>query len=127
MELNREEHQSIWQTEELPFLPALASHQTADVCVIGAGIAGLTSAYELLKAGKSVVVLERGPLGMNETARTSAHLSNALDEQYYNLQRSHGKEGARLAADSHSKAIDEIERIVREEKIECEFRRVNGY
>ncbi|RYZ99103.1 MAG: FAD-dependent oxidoreductase, partial [Proteobacteria bacterium] len=71
--------------------------------------------------------LERGALGVNETARTSAHLSNALDEQYYNLQRVHGKEGARLAADSHTQAIDEIERIAREENIECEFKRVDGY
>ena len=127
MELSREEHESIWQTVDLPFLPALSSHQTADVCVIGAGIAGLTTAYQLLKEGKSVVVLERAGLGMGETSHTSAHLSNALDEQYYNLQRIHGKEGARLAAESHSAAISEIERIAREEKIDCGFKRVDGY
>lgn len=127
MELSREEHQSIWQTVDQPFLPALSSHQTADICVIGAGIAGLTSAYLLLKEGKSVVVLDRIGLGMGETAHTSAHLSNALDEQYYNLQRIHGKDGARLAAESHTAAIDEIERIARAENIECDFRRLDGY
>jgi hypothetical protein len=39
----------------------------------------------------------------------------------------HGKDGARLAAESHSKAINWIERVVREERIGCDFARLNGY
>jgi glycine/D-amino acid oxidase-like deaminating enzyme/nitrite reductase/ring-hydroxylating ferredoxin subunit len=95
--------------------------------VIGAGIAGLTVAYELLREGRSVVVLERGAIGQGQTGLTSAHLSNALDEGFVELQRLFGKEGARLAAESHAEAIDEIERIVGWEKIDCGFKRVSGY
>jgi glycine/D-amino acid oxidase-like deaminating enzyme/nitrite reductase/ring-hydroxylating ferredoxin subunit len=54
-------------------------------------------------------------------------LSNALDDGFERLQRWHGREGARLAADSHGAAIDLIEAIQRDEVIDCEFKRVNGY
>ena len=95
--------------------------------MVGAGIAGLTVAYALLKDGKSVVVLDDGLVGRGMTGRTTAHIVNALDDRYYELEKLHGEEGARLAAESHTAAIDFIERVVREEKIECEFERVDGY
>lgn len=57
-----------------------------DVCIVGAGIAGLSCAYRLLIQGKSVVVLDDGPIGGGETGRTTAHLSNALDDRYYELE-----------------------------------------
>ena len=99
----------------------------ADVCVIGAGISGLSIAYFLLAEGKSVVVLEDGPIGGGETSRTTAHLSNALDDRYFEIERLHGQEGARLAAGSHTAAIDTIERIVKKEQISCDFTRLDGY
>jgi glycine/D-amino acid oxidase-like deaminating enzyme/nitrite reductase/ring-hydroxylating ferredoxin subunit len=128
MTIGREESQSLWQEEiSFPFHPTLSSHQTADVCVIGAGIAGLTVAYQLLREGRSVVVLERGAIGQGQTGLTSAHLSNVLDEGFTELQRLHGKDGARLAAHSHGEAINEIQRICTRENIDCDFKRVDGY
>src|ERR1041385_5246492 len=97
------------------------------VCIIGAGIAGLTTAYLLVREGKSVVVLDDGPMGGGMTARTTAHLTNALDDRFYELERLFGEEGSRLAAASHTAAIDQVEAIVREEKIDCEFERLDGY
>src|SRR5689334_23297991 len=85
--------------------PSLTADQSTDVCVIGAGIAGLTTAYLLAREGQSVIVLEDGQPGSGETSRTTAHLSNALDDRYYELERLHGREGARLAAESHTAAI----------------------
>lgn len=119
--------QSVWQSESRPFLPAMAGHQACDVCVIGAGIAGLTTAYLLLKAGKTVAVLDRDGLTGGETALTSAHLASALDEGFTKLLRLHGTDKARLAFASHARAIDVIEEIVGREKIDCSFRRVPGY
>jgi glycine/D-amino acid oxidase-like deaminating enzyme/nitrite reductase/ring-hydroxylating ferredoxin subunit len=114
-------------TDETPRYGPLDGHERADVCVVGAGIAGLTTAYMLVREGLSVVVLDDGPVGGGETGRTTAHLSNALDDRYYNLEQMHGERGARLAAESHTAAIDCIERIAGEEEIDCDFERLDGY
>lgn len=98
-----------------------------DVCVIGGGIAGLTTAYLLAAAGKSVTVIDDGAIGGGETARTTAHLSWAIDDRIYRIAEWHGDKHAKLAVESHATAIDEIERIVREENIECDFARLDGY
>jgi glycine/D-amino acid oxidase-like deaminating enzyme/nitrite reductase/ring-hydroxylating ferredoxin subunit len=119
---------SVWMgTSALPSFSTLTANQRADVCVVGAGIAGLTTAYLLGQAGKVVVLLDDGPIGSGETERTTAHLVAALDLRYFELERLHGARGAQLAAESHVTAINEIERIVRVEKIECDFERVDGY
>src|SRR4051812_35112511 len=107
------ERPSLWTpTSALPSYPSLSADIKADACVVGAGISGLTAAYCLAKEGLSVVVLEDGQIGSGETGRTSAHLSNALDDHYYFLEDKHGKKGARLAAESHASAIDWIESLV---------------
>ena len=119
---------SIWSngTEEAIFHP-LSTDTSVDVCVVGAGIAGLSTAYMLGREGQSVVVLDSGSIGGGESGRTTAHLSNALDDRYYELERLHGIEGSRLAAESHSAAIDTVEAIVQGEKIDCGFERIDGY
>src|SRR4029453_10696209 len=128
MKAKLEQTKSVWmQTEEIPCHAALAADTQADVCVIGAGIAGLTTAYLLLQEGKSVVVLDDGPVGGGQTQRTTAHLSNALDDRYVEIERLHGREGARLAAESHSAAIDRIAAVVARENIACDFERLDGY
>jgi glycine/D-amino acid oxidase-like deaminating enzyme/nitrite reductase/ring-hydroxylating ferredoxin subunit len=105
----------------------LASDTHADVCIVGAGIAGLTTAYLLTKEGKRVIVVDDGPTAGGETCRTTAHLVSALDDRFYHLERLHGAEGARLAAQSHVAAIDKIEEIIRDEHIDCDFTRLDGY
>jgi glycine/D-amino acid oxidase-like deaminating enzyme/nitrite reductase/ring-hydroxylating ferredoxin subunit len=110
-----------------PTFPSLTKDMTADVVVVGAGIAGLTTAYLLLREGKKVIVLESGELASGESGRTTAHLSNALDDRYTRLEHLFGEKGARLAAESHGTAIDRIEQIVQEENIDCDFTRLDGY
>ena len=119
---------SVWmQTIEMPEEPQLPSDLRADVCIVGAGIAGLTTAYLLTKEGKSVIVVDDGPTAGGETCRTTAHLVTALDDRFYHLEELHGRDGSRLAAESHAAAIDRIERIVRDEAIDCDFSRLDGY
>ncbi len=103
--------------------PAGAAH---DVIVVGAGIAGLTTAACLLREGRQVLVVDRGGVGAGETLRTTAHLASALDDRFPLLQRHHGADGARLAAASHAAAIDWIEALSAEAP-DCGFRRVPGY
>ena len=99
----------------------------ADVCIIGGGIAGLTTAYLLANAGQRVIVLDDGLIGGGETCRTTAHIANAIDDRIYRIIEWHGLDKARLAVQSHTQAIDEIERIVSQEAIDCDFQRVDGY
>jgi glycine/D-amino acid oxidase-like deaminating enzyme/nitrite reductase/ring-hydroxylating ferredoxin subunit len=120
--------QSIWfQTASVSKRRALGDHVTADACVIGAGIAGLSVAYHLARAGKRVVVLDRAQIGSGESGHTTAHLTNALDDRYATLEKARGEEISRLAAEGHTAAINRIEEIVRLEGIDCDFARVDGY
>lgn len=98
-----------------------------EIAIVGGGIAGLSIAYCLVKAGKKVVVVEDGFIGSGESGRTTAHLVTALDDRYAEIRRLLGEENCRLAADSHTKAIDFIEWAVREENIDCDFKRVDGF
>jgi glycine/D-amino acid oxidase-like deaminating enzyme/nitrite reductase/ring-hydroxylating ferredoxin subunit len=114
-------------TVEMPATAALNQEITVDVCVVGAGISGLTTAYLLGREGRKVAVLDDGPIGAGETGRTTAHIVNALDDRYYELERLHGTRGIQLAAASHTAAIDKVEEIINAEKIDCDFLRVDGY
>ena len=96
--------QSIWMHGiRLPRRSALSGVEKADVCVVGTGIAGLTTAYLLALAGRKVIVMDVD-IGCGETSRTTAHLVNALADRYFDLERLHGEQGARLAAQSHTRA-----------------------
>ncbi|UXR63324.1 FAD-binding oxidoreductase [Bdellovibrio bacteriovorus] len=127
MQLHHQINPSYWQTVSFPPLPALRRDRSADVCIVGAGIAGLTTAYVLLKNGFKVILLDKDTLGNNETARTSGHLSNVLDEGLTQLISTLGEESARKAIASHTDAMELIEKIIQEEKIDCDFKRVEGY
>jgi glycine/D-amino acid oxidase-like deaminating enzyme/nitrite reductase/ring-hydroxylating ferredoxin subunit len=105
----------------------LTGDLATDVCVVGGGIAGLSVAYRLSRAGKSVVLLESRRLGAGDTGETTAHLASALDERFTHLETVHGGDGARRAYESHQGAIEEIAAIVRDEEIDCDLERLDGY
>jgi glycine/D-amino acid oxidase-like deaminating enzyme/nitrite reductase/ring-hydroxylating ferredoxin subunit len=119
---------SIWPaTTKVPRSFRLQENLRVDVCIVGAGIAGMTTAYLLAREGKSVVVLDKNSIGGGETANTTAHLSSFPDATFREIERLHGVEGARLAAQSYTAAIAQIETIVAEEEIDCDFERLDAY
>ena len=119
---------SVWMSSAaVPGYPPLESDAETDVVIVGAGISGLTTAYLLGQEGVKTIVLDDGPIVSGESARTTAHLASAMDDRYFELERLHGLRGARLAAESHSAAIDEIERIIAAEGISCDFTRLDGF
>lgn len=118
---------SVWMESRVPPSHPVDRSFETDVCVIGAGIAGLSTAYLLACEGKSVVVLDDGPIGGGMTERTTAHLSNVIDDGYVTIERLHGERGARLAFESHTAAIDRIEAIITTENLACDFERVDGF
>jgi len=119
---------SFWErTAQKLYTSPLSEDVSADVCVIGAGIAGTTTAYLLTREGRSVVLVDDGPVGGGMTGRTTAQFVNAIDDRYYDIEKILGEKCARLTAESHTAAIDRVEKIVREHDIDCNFERVNGY
>lgn len=106
---------------------AVTKNLDVDVLIVGAGIAGLSSAYFLSKHGKKVAVIEDGYLGSGETGRTTAHLTYELDSRYSKIKKQYGEKNAKKVLESHKTAIDIIEKIIKEEKINCDFERVDAY
>ncbi|HKQ12813.1 MAG TPA: FAD-dependent oxidoreductase [Steroidobacteraceae bacterium] len=118
---------SYWRASvQLPEFAPLAADLTVDVCVIGAGIAGLTSAYLLSKQGLSVVLIEALGIGSGETGQTTAHIA-VPDDRYWHIEKTLGARAARQVAESFGAAADLIEATTRDEAIDCDFERVSGY
>lgn len=120
--------ESIWMgTANVPGFESLEVNIECDVCIVGAGITGLTTAYMLTCSGKKVVVVDDGSIGGGESARTTGHITNVIDNRYYNIERLHGEEAAKLAAESQTEAIKLIRKIISDNSIECDLADVNGY
>jgi glycine/D-amino acid oxidase-like deaminating enzyme/nitrite reductase/ring-hydroxylating ferredoxin subunit len=122
-----EETRSFWMEVEAPTQPALSESLSTDVIVVGGGMAGLSTAYELTRRGLSVVVIDRGELFGGMTSRTTAHLAWAWDDYYSHLLNLRGESAARQCIESQSEAIDRIEAIAGRENIACDFARIPGY
>ncbi|OJK04936.1 hypothetical protein ASPACDRAFT_109939 [Aspergillus aculeatus ATCC 16872] len=110
-----------------PHFPVLDENVETDVCIVGAGIAGISIAYELVNRGKRVTVIEARNVLSGESGRTSGHLSNALDDGYTEIQKKHGSQGARAAAESHTWAIQRVGEISKSLGIDCEYRTLPAY
>jgi glycine/D-amino acid oxidase-like deaminating enzyme/nitrite reductase/ring-hydroxylating ferredoxin subunit len=107
--------------------PALRKNVTVDVLVIGAGITGITTAYLLKKAKFNVALIERERVASLDTGHTTAHLTYITDVDVQTLADNFGNNHAQAAWDAGAAAIDEIERIVLEGQIQCEFTRAPAY
>jgi glycine/D-amino acid oxidase-like deaminating enzyme/nitrite reductase/ring-hydroxylating ferredoxin subunit len=119
---------SLWMSIAVaPQASPLQGDERCDVAVIGSGIAGLSTAYELSQRGRSVIVIDRGPIAGGMTARTSAHLAPLCDDLMSEMQKIKGEEQSRLFYESQAAAVDRIEEIQKNEGIDCDFRRLDGY
>lgn len=117
-----------WEsTARLKKRPRLSRNLSVDVVVIGGGITGLTAAYLLKKAGASVAVLERERFAAIDTGHTTAHLTYVTDLRISELEKSFGRDHARAVWDSGQAALQQIEKIIADEEIDCEHTHVPGF
>src|SRR5256885_10816518 len=109
---------SFWEaTAKESALHPLRENSGCDVCIVGAGIAGMSIAYELSRRGHQVIVLDDGEVGRGMTGRTTPHLVNALDDRYSDLENYHGEDAARMPPQSHTAATAWLETVANREKI----------
>src|SRR5689334_3484864 len=119
---------SLWMdVDVMPAAGALDGDASCDVAVIGSGIAGISTAYELSALGLSVIVIDRKRIAGGMTSRTSAHLAPLCDDLMSEFSRIRGSDAARLFYESQAAAVDRIEAIQKSESIDCDFRRLDGY
>lgn len=109
-----------------PF-PVLDAPRRADVVVVGGGITGITAAYLLARAGRSVVLLERGRLLERDTAHTTAHVTCVTDTRLTALVRTLGRDHATAVWDAGLAALAAIDDHVRTEALDCDLAWVPGY
>lgn len=119
--------ESFWMSSApTPAYDSLHEDAEADVCVIGGGIAGLTTAYLLSREGKRVVLIEALDLGSGETGRTTAHFMPP-DDRYFEIEKSFGPDAARKVAQSFQAATDLAEKISERDAPDCGFERLDGF
>lgn len=120
--------ESLWTaTSGTSAYPRLSGNHTADVVIIGGGIAGLTAAYCLREEGLTVIVLEQDRIACRTSGYTTAKVTAQHGLIFRFLIDRFGKIQAKMYADSHQWAISEIERIVTDEGIDCDYRRIPSY
>ncbi|MES2470874.1 MAG: FAD-binding oxidoreductase [Patescibacteria group bacterium] len=119
--------QTTWQMDDLKVYPPLNENIMADVVIVGAGITGITTAYLLAKEGRNVVVVDKGDLNETVSAYTTAFITYVVDTQFVDLINMFGREKAIQVFESKRRAIDLIEKNMRECNFTCEFKRVPMY
>lgn len=120
--------ESIWKKNvKLPERESLDGDKTVEVAVIGAGMAGLLTAYFLQKRGKEVIVLEAAGVGSGQTGNTTAKITIQHGAVYDTLIRCYGREKASLYARANEAALEAYAELIRKEKIDCHFERTDSY
>jgi glycine/D-amino acid oxidase-like deaminating enzyme/nitrite reductase/ring-hydroxylating ferredoxin subunit len=107
--------------------PRLDADVDVDVAVIGGGVAGLTAALALKRAGQTVAVIEAARVGTGVTGHTTGKVTSLHRLVYSELAESHGNATARAYGQANQAALEHIARTVSEERIDCGFRRVANY
>lgn len=119
---------SIWSdTVKIPKREPLKGNKRADVVVIGAGMAGLLTAYYLQKYGKRVIVLEADRIAGGQTKNTTAKITSQHGLIYTKLEQEFGEKYAKAYAKASQEAIEHFAKLIEEEKMDCHFERVNSY
>lgn len=119
---------SLWMDVKVaPQAGRLDGDRTCDTVIVGTGIAGISTAYELAAKGQKVILIDRGPIAGGITARTTAHLAPLCDDLTSEMIKLRGEPISRSFYESQAAAIDRIEAIQKKESISCDFRRLDGY
>ncbi|MGZ3768769.1 MAG: FAD-dependent oxidoreductase [Bdellovibrio sp.] len=118
---------SVWKKDSnaIQFSKKLSENFEIDVAIIGGGITGLTSAYFLNKVGKSVAIFEANEVGSGTTGYSTGNLYAVVEEPLQKLITKFGAGTVREVIESRLAAIQQIETLIQECSINCDFRKVS--
>lgn len=121
--------ESLWieTTKNKINLKSLEGDEETEVCIIGGGLFGLTTAYYLTKCGKKAIVLEKGKIGSKVSGNTTGKITSQHDLFYAHLIDDYGEEYAKKYLEANEKAIENIKQIIKEEQIDCDFSMQKSY
>ena len=106
---------------------ALNKDIKTDVLVIGAGIAGILTAYMLKQKGREVVVIDAAEIASGNTKNTTAKITSQHDLIYSKLITEFGERKARQYAKANELAIKKYKEIIEDRRIECDFEEKPAY
>ena len=119
--------ESLWsQSTQIPRREKLTRDISADVVVIGAGMAGVLIADRLKRRGVDAVVLEASRIGSGQTKNTTAKITSQHGMLYHALVERFGRERAQQYASANQQAIREYEALIHERGIDCDFKEVSA-
>ena len=95
-----------------------------DIAIIGCGFTGLSAALTLARAGREVVVLEKNLIGEGASTRNGGITSGNIRLSQKQLTRRFGPERAQTFIDESVAARADLERFIRENKIDCDYQAV---
>lgn len=121
--------ESLWieTTKNKSNFKTLNGNEETEICVIGGGLFGLTTAYYLTKCGKKVIVLEKGEIGSKVSGNTTGKITSQHDLFYAHLIDDYGEDYAKKYLEANEKAIQNIKQIIKEEQIDCDFSMQKSY
>ena len=120
--------ESIWSSSlSLSAREPLHGDMRVQTVIIGAGLAGILTAYLLKKNGLDAVIIEAKQIGSGQTERTTAKITSQHGMIYDKLIRRTGRKRAEIYARANEDAIRFYEKIIKEEHIECHFKKLPAY
>lgn len=123
--MNIMENKSVWEEERLPEFGELKGSVKTDVLIIGGGIAGLLTAFELQNSGVSCAIAERGRLCRGVTGKTTAKITFQHGLIYGKIAQSRGFERAKMYFEANRNALLRYAELCRD--IDCDFQKVDSY
>lgn len=124
--LNQEVQKSIGDKNKDDSM-SLQSDISTEVAVIGAGLAGVLTAYMLQERGISVVIIEQNQIGSGKTKNTTAKITSQHGLIYQKLLRYKGEDRAKEYARANQMAINKFEEIANNLHIDCDYERLPNY
>ena len=113
---------SLWQKDNnLNELKSVEENLKTDILIIGAGITGISTAYNLIKSDYKIILIDRGKCFNGATAKSTGKITYMQDLKYQEICNVYDYETAKLYYQSQKEAIKILQKNIKENNIDCNF------